>query len=219
MKAQAHTQYKILHEGKEIIVPSVTTVLGQLAKPALIPWANKLGLQGIDVAKYVDLTAEAGSLAHKMILDFFKKQKTDTSEYSKDVIEKAENAFLSFLEWSKGKKIEPIFVEYPMISKAYRYGGTIDFYGLVNGEKTLIDFKTGSGLYEEYAYQLAAYRNLIQIVGDKYVRRQTILRIPRTEDESFEIKEFYGVMYEEFEIFNHLLQIWWLKKELKEVKK
>ena len=34
-----------------------------------------------------------------------------------------------------------------------------------------------------------------------------------------EIKEFYGVMYEEFEIFNHLLQIWWLKKELKEVKK
>ena len=96
MKAQAHTQYKFLDEGKEIIVPSVTTVLGQLAKPALIPWANKLGLQGIDVAKYVDLTAEAGSLAHKMILDFFKNEKTDTSEYSKDIIEKAENAFLSF---------------------------------------------------------------------------------------------------------------------------
>ena len=43
-KANAHTQYKLVDGTK---VPSVTTVLGILNKPALVKWANNLGLQGI----------------------------------------------------------------------------------------------------------------------------------------------------------------------------
>ena len=41
---RAHQRYKI-EDGT--IVPGVTTVVGILNKPALVPWANKLGLEGI----------------------------------------------------------------------------------------------------------------------------------------------------------------------------
>ena len=45
MKSKAHQRYK-LADGTQ--VPGVTTITGQLNKPALIIWANRLGLQGID---------------------------------------------------------------------------------------------------------------------------------------------------------------------------
>ena len=47
-------------------VPSVTTVLGVMAKPQLVYWANKIGLEGIKVNEYVDDKAVIGTLAHYM---------------------------------------------------------------------------------------------------------------------------------------------------------
>ena len=63
-RSKVHTVYKT---GDSIRVPSVTTILGVLSKPALIPWANRLGLQGIDSSKYVDRLATIGTLAHYWI--------------------------------------------------------------------------------------------------------------------------------------------------------
>jgi len=212
MKEKAHTIYK-LSDGTK--VPSVTTIISLLNKPALIPWANQLGLQGIDVVKYVDKLAEVGTLAHQMILDYFKKVKTDTSEYSQETIDKAENSFLSFLEWAKNKKIEPILVEQSVVSEEHGFGGTFDFYGIVDKRFTLIDFKTGSGIYPEYSYQLAAYKTLLEYDYETpyKVKQAMILRIPRTEDEKFEIKVWTNLDIS-WNIFLHLLEIYKLKKEL-----
>jgi len=157
MKEKAHTIYKT---SDGIVVPSVTTINFNSWQPHSFH-GNRLGLQGIDVTKYVDKAAEAGTLAHQMILDYFKKVKTDTSEYSQEIIDKAENSFLSFLEWIKGKEIIPDKVEFQIVSDTQRFGGTPDFFGRVNGIRTLIDFKTGSGIYEEYGYQLAGYQILL----------------------------------------------------------
>lgn len=51
---KAHTRY-YLSDGT--LVPGATTVTGLLNKPALVKWANNLGLQGIDSSKYVDKAA------------------------------------------------------------------------------------------------------------------------------------------------------------------
>jgi len=56
-RSRAHITYK-LADG--VPVPGVTTILSVLNKPALVKWANNLGLQGIDSSKYVDEKA-AGS--------------------------------------------------------------------------------------------------------------------------------------------------------------
>ena len=207
MNAQAHTRYKT-KDG--IIVPSVTTITGLLNKPALVIWANKLGLAGIDSTKYVDKLAEIGTLVHQMILDYFKKVETDFSDYSPETRDKAENSFLSFLEWAKGKDIEPLALEIEAVSESLRFGGKFDFYGFVNGIKTLIDFKTGSGIYSEMGIQLSAYKCLLEENNIGNPEQCMIVRIPRDETESFEVKLFET--RNNFEIFKRLLEIHYLQR-------
>lgn len=209
-KSKAHIIYK-LEDGTK--VPGVTTVLGILNKPALVIWANRLGLQGIDSSKYRDEMADIGTLAHQMILGYFKGEETDTSEYSKSQIELAENCLLSFWNWEKGHKIEVIMAEAPLISKEYNYGGTIDCFCKLDGQPTLLDFKTGKAIYPEFFYQLAAYEQLLAEAG-QLIEVTRILRIGRDEDEGFEERSV-GNLGEQFEIFKHCLAIYNLQKEIK----
>lgn len=210
MNAKVHTRYKT-RSGE--LVPSVTTVIGILNKPYLVKWANNLGLKGIDSSKYVDILADAGSLAHDMILNHFKNEQTDTSECSQFVIDKAENAFLSFLEYAKQHRLEPILVEHEMVSEAKRFGGKCDWYGYEDGVKTLLDFKTGSGIYDEYAFQLAAYKYMLEEEG-REIEIAKIIRIPRTEDEVFQIRAWRN-LDKQIEIFFHLREIYDLQKRIK----
>ena len=209
-KVKSHIRYKD-QEGN--IVPGVTTILGILNKPALVTWANKLGLQGIDSTKYRDEMADIGTLAHLMILDYFNKQETDTSEYSKSQIEKAENCLLSFHQWEMGHDIEPILIEKPLVSELWKYGGTVDLYCKLDGELTLIDFKTGKAIWPEMMYQLAAYQNLL-FENDHFCQKTRILRIGRDEDEGFE-ERVAGDLRIEYAIFNHCLGIYNLQKRRK----
>jgi len=183
-KTKAHIRYK-LPDGT--IVPGVTTVTGSQIgwnKQVLINWANRIGLQGIDSNKYKDDKADIGTLAHAMVTDWLLGIKTDTSDYSKNQIEAAENSALSFYEWAKNKRIKPVLVEIPLVSKKHKFGGTPDIYADINGELELIDLKTGSGIYEEMIIQVAAYGELLT-ENNHEVGNIRILNIPRTEDEAF----------------------------------
>jgi len=209
-KSRAHTIYKLADGSK---VPGVTTVLGILNKPALVIWANKLGLQGIDSSKYRDEMADIGTLAHQMIVDYFKGETTDTSEYSKSQIDLAENCLLSFWEWEKGHKIEVIMAEAQLISTEYDYGGTIDCFCNLDGQPTLLDFKTGKAIYPEFFYQLAAYKQLLTEAGN-LIQVTRILRIGRDDDEGFE-ERLVGKLDKHFEIFLNCLNIYNLQHAIR----
>lgn len=209
-KGKAHIRYK-LKDGHP--VPGVTTALNLLAKPALILWANRMGLAGIDTTKYTDDKAQIGTLAHDMILCHFAKREPDTKDYSANQISAAENSFLSFLEWEKRHAIKPILVEAPLVSEKWRYGGTIDLYCELDGEPCLVDFKTGSGIYDEHFYQVAAYRELLNEHGYSCPTVR-ILNIPRTEDEAFREESKAGLVYE-WEIFRACLDIYRFKQMMR----
>jgi len=211
-RTKAHTRYK-LADGT--IVPGVTTILGILSKPALVKWANNLGLQGIDSSKYVDEKASIGTLAHQMIADYLRGIETDTSEYSKVQINQAENSVLSFFKWEESHKIIPILIEEPLISEQYRFGGTIDCLGEVNGELCLIDFKTSRGIFPEMLIQVAAYTKLLAEYNYQ-IKSARILRIGRTEDEGFDDRVVTSID-KRWEVFCHCLGIYNLQKELKGV--
>jgi hypothetical protein len=187
-KTSAHIRYKTT-DGKA--VPGVTTITGQLAKPQLIPWANKLGLAGIDVKRFVDDKASIGTLAHAMVVAHLIGTDPCLKDYTQNQIDQAENCLLSYYEWEKDKTIEVIVAETPMVSDTYRYGGTPDILAAVDGKPTLIDLKTGKAIYDEHAMQVAAYENLISEVEDIWVESRMILRIGRDEDEGFEVKMFH----------------------------
>jgi hypothetical protein len=210
-KIKAHQIYR---NSDDQIVPSVTTILGILNKPALVKWANNLGLQGIDSSRYTDEMASIGTLAHAMVVAHLKNEKLDLREYSPDQISKAENCVLKYLEWEKDKKVEPLLIERPLVSKMLQFGGQVDLYCKLNGVPTLIDFKTSKAVYSEMIHQLAAYRYLL-IENHYPVEQVFILRIGRDETEGFEVK-LAGNLDTHFELFTRCLEIYNLKKLLKE---
>jgi len=205
LKTQAHTIYK-LKDGT--IVPSVTTITSLFSKPQLVNWANRLGLQGIDVTKYVDDKAEIGSLAHELVLNYFKQEKTVLSDYSPKVVGQALNSFKSFQKFIEGKDIKVKGIEMQMVSEKYKYGGTCDLFAEVDGVLTLIDWKTGSGIYKTMGFQLSAYANLIKENFGVLPKTMMIVRIPRSDDEEFEVKSFD--FEKNWEIFKRLLEIYYL---------
>ena len=193
-------------------VPSSTTVLGILAKPALIEWAWKMGLEGEDYRKNRDDKGEIGTLAHNMILCDAKGTKPDTDNFSKKQIDLAENCLISYYEWVKGHKIKDVLIEEPMVSEEYSFGGTPDRLAYVDGVLTLIDYKTGKGIYEEYYYQTCSYEKLIEECKGEYPERILILNIPRNENEEFSLK-VYKNFDKGWQIFYHCLQIYNLQKK------
>jgi len=235
-KTKAHIRYRLKPTPdwkKGQIVPGVTTIVGVLNKPALIPWANKLGLKGIDVKRYVDDKADIGTLAHAMIIGELTKQPIDTSEYSQQQIDAAQNAVLSFYEWEKEHKLEILHAEQPVISERYGYGGQFDLLGNVsiNGVTRfeLLDLKTGSGIYEEAYYQLGGYllcledghhNELPEMEFHLKPDQVRILNIPRSEDENFQEVILSGRMIElAKEMFLDCLSIYNRKKQIAKLMK
>ena len=214
MKSKAHQRYKLL-DGSPAV--GVTTVTGQLGwnKQILINWANKKGLEGIDTSKYVDDKAEIGTLAHKIVTDSLLGNTTCTDDYSMNQIKSAQNSADSWFNWAKGKKIEPILIETPLVSERLGYGGTLDIFAKIDGVNELIDLKTGKGLFPDMVIQVTAYQQLLY-ENEYEIDGVRILNIPRTKGESFMEKEITPEMGSAaWEIFIKLLEIHKLRRELK----
>jgi len=207
-KNKVHTRYK-LEDGTPIA--GTTTIIGILAKPALINWAWKLGIEGIDYKKVRDTAGSIGTIAHYLIQCHLKEEKADLADYTQENIDKAKVAFNAFLDFEEQHKLENILVEAQLIDTKLLYGGTIDFYGKVDGKLTLLDFKTGSGLWPEMRLQVAAYRNLLQVNGHK-VESVQLLRIDK------ETGEFHHHMLNElseaWHMFKLMIPVARLKKKI-----
>ena len=205
MAIKPHQKY---HTKDGILVPGVTTVLGVLAKPALVPWANKLGLQGIEVGKYVDSLGSVGTLCHTIIECYLKKTEVDFLDYTPNQRTLAEIAAKKFFEWEKKNIFKVIESELQLVSEKNFFGGTCDIYCELNGKKTLIDIKTSKACYSEHFTQVAAYKLLLEENG-YLVEDARILRIGREEAEGFDEKEIpmINIHVEKFLACIKILQI------------
>lgn len=209
MKTKSHVRYR-LQSGVQC--PGVTSITGILAKFPLYNWYWKLGRDGIDHRKHLDFLADVGTLAHSMIFHHLKGEEIATADYSQNQIVLASNSFESFLKWEKQHELKPILLEEQLVSEKYKYGGTPDFYGFVDGCKTLLDFKS-SGIYDDQFIQLSAYVNLLKENGKK-VDACRILVIPTAKDKGFREEQREDVSVH-FEIFLRCLDIYNLRKEMR----
>ena len=210
-EGQAHTRYYAA-DGKR--VPGVTTILGVLAKPALIGWANRMGLEGIDTTKYVDAAARVGTLAHYLVECHLEGQEPELDDFTPNEIKRAEWSFKKFQAYSQEHELQPIALEEPLVSESLRFGGTVDFCGYRDGMPVVIDFKTSKALYPEHLTQAVAYRhlvaeNLILDPGAVY-----ILRIGRDESEGFEERKV-GNLAAHWKLFALCREIYDVRKKAK----
>lgn len=210
-KSKQHTVYKTADGTR---VSGVTTILGVLAKPALIAWANKMGLQGIDTQKYVERAADAGTAAHEMIECHLKGLEFDKNQYAPDLLDLAENGFIKYLDWESGHKVERVESELCLVSERYRYGGTIDMYCLLDGVPTLVDFKTNAtGVFDEMRHQVVAYKQLLEEHG-KPVDNIIIIRLGKSDKMDLEVVQVSDWDIH-WQIFTACLDLCNLQKKLK----
>ena len=213
-QTQIHTVYKKANGER---VPSVTTYLSVLNKPALVAWAWQLGVQGLDYRKVRDQAGDTGTLVHYLILCQLKGEEPDLSYYTPQDLASASSPMNKFNEWLKGKDIKPILLETPLVSEIWNFGGMPDFYGVVDGSLMLLDFKTGKEVYQEAFCQVAAYKRLLEELGHdiEYVK---ILRIGKSADEGFE-ERATGNLENHWKIFLACQQIYNLQREIRKDKK
>ncbi len=85
-----------------------------------------------------------------------------TKEFDIDVLEKESN---QFMDWMERNNYTPIMSECTvanLYNKPSKYAGTIDLMAInKNNNLCIIDIKTGKGIYAQYFYQLAAYRDAV----------------------------------------------------------
>jgi len=148
----------LLLSGEE--VAGVTTILNIYNVEPLKWWANKIGKQGIDLRELLDEKAHVGTLTHSMIHTYFKgiTKAPSFDDYTDNEIQDAYKCYDKFMPWlNKYENVEPIALEQQFVSEVFKFGGTPDFYGKIDGALTLIDFKTSSDTYETHIFQLSAY--------------------------------------------------------------
>lgn len=125
--------------------PSVTQLLDLLAKPALIGWANKQGLAGIDIEVTRKKSLQDGTSIHNQIENYCKGEG--------DFIEERDrNRFNQFMQ---DKKI--LFIEKQIETEWFI--GRFDAMLEVEGKPLIVDYKSGftGKVYLENKLQLIAY--------------------------------------------------------------
>lgn len=154
-------------------VPSVTTVIRAIDKPALPRWAAKAAaeyavkgwdlLAPLDAAERVTLikgapwrqsekAADLGTAVHDAVDAWCTDRPMPTWA---DGVAPFMDQFADFLT-----ERSPEFVhnEVTVWNRTEGYAGTLDFIARINGVLTLGDTKTGKGVYPEAALQLEALR-------------------------------------------------------------
>src|SRR5690606_8512418 len=167
-------------------VPGVTSV-NQSPKPFLAPWNAKLAAEfavehiesvadlaavdpkaAIDLVKmapkrYTKEAADRGTLVHSLCEDISKGEEPDTIPAH---VVGYVDSFRKFLA-----EYTPVFeeVEATVWNTDPGYAGTFDaLVSLPNhgGGRLLVDYKASSGVYDDYAMQLAAYYHASHILRD-----------------------------------------------------
>ena len=142
-------------DGKK--VPSVTTILGCIDKPALVQWSANCS---VDYIKDNIGEIRNQDTSHERIDQLLKKAKTAHRTESKkatdigslvhDAIEtymkggspdaildgspKAQTAFTAFLEWKEKVKLEPVQLECTVFHPVLLFGGSFDCVGYIDLE-------------------------------------------------------------------------------------
>ena len=207
-------------------VPSVTTVLDILAKPALVWWGMKIGVQGVCTLKRlgVDLPWDDPEgivsllTAHKLTVNHVKGKAAERGLSVHDALERwcrtkdipdpadypeEEAGYVKALAlFLVEKEPEPLKFEVMVGSPRFGYAGRYDLFCEIGQLRHLIDLKTSARVYPNHGLQLAAYWQAGLECGYSSAERRVVLRVGK--DGKYE----FSVRSETFEQFLAVLRAW-----------
>jgi hypothetical protein len=185
----------------------VTSILGVIAKPMLVPWAAKETANFVHDALHRMLEARENLSSDKIVLlceqakGAHRKKKDQaadigsivhaaaehyiaTGEWGEFESEKVNNSIAALKQWFSEHHVEFLRTESVVYSRTHGYAGMFDGLAMVDGVKTLIDFKTSTGCYPEMGLQLA----LTEETPDIGIEKRVIVRIGK--DGELETREY-----------------------------
>jgi hypothetical protein len=222
-------EYRFVDEGRKHLhqlfvngewknLTGVTTILGVLDKPGLLPWASKMAC---DWLKEHPGDFTGAEVAWKTVRDSAGKSGTDVhaviEEIIKDVIKNSDGYILSgknpspqiqnFLDWAITNKVKFLDSEKNCWNKDWFVGGIADFvYQKQDGKLFVGDIKTAKGIYPTNYIQGSAYAKMLTGMG-LYDRFDGVTVVRCGKDGSFEIGENFAVE-QNVECFEACLKIY-----------
>ncbi len=158
--------------------------------------------------KELEAAAAIGTEAHAACEWMFRLQMGLKVGPEPVIGERAKIAKAAAEAWAKEHGFEPIRSEQVVYSHRYRYAGTFDLLGYVDGRLTLIDLKTSKAVYDEMRLQLAAYWWALQEMGLEKAERAMVLRLPKlATDPEFEAVEVDS-LETHLQAFLHAAELW-----------
>lgn len=158
------------------VIDSVTKILDNLPKHALIYWSANMAaeyvrnhlkpgvaLDEVEIEQLYERARKAhtqkkvdasgiGSLVHKWCESYINK-----NDPGIPVNEQVRGAVKRFISWEKEHSVNFLLAEQPIYSRRHQYAGTTDFICKIDGKMWLGDIKTSNGIYDSYYAQAAAY--------------------------------------------------------------
>jgi CRISPR/Cas system-associated exonuclease Cas4 (RecB family) len=140
--------------------PSITTVLGDVEKPAIQQWRMSLG--DAKAKKEMERAAARGSAVHEITEKFLNNDPSPTDGYESTHVRQF-NTLKPHL-----RKINNILCqEIPLFSDELEIAGRVDCIGEYDGRLAVIDFKTSNNnkrpdMIHDYFMQASAYAIMFQ---------------------------------------------------------
>lgn len=158
-----------LYTGEDgFVYPSVTTIIHSLGNDNLMKWANVMGFKHKKYETIMEETSEFGTLVHSNLQAIVDPQESFTPIAPKNVVQAYDlnETLRKFQTFIKQFDYQTLWTEKSMVSPRLGYGGTSDWSAVINGKKTLVDFKTAKKPQVHMFLQLGGYYNLATEVGD-----------------------------------------------------
>jgi PD-(D/E)XK nuclease superfamily len=171
-----------------LALPSVTEVLKVLAKPALLPWAFRMGRSAavaaarqaygaaaeVDVAAFAlavervaprsldELPSDALSIGSRLHARIEAEMRCELGEdvTLPPIPERPHPTRVAYEAFLRWRHAHEVrpLAVEQRVYSQRGYAGTVDFFGYVDDRLTVADWKTSGGVYPEHRLQLAAYR-------------------------------------------------------------
>lgn len=176
-------------------VPSVTTICDMYPKPELLRWYGQHSSYEAACAER-DAAGERGTMIHTAIQDLINGETVDVRGWEPRPLKQLQG----FINWWHEKMpvvhhLERMFVH----SGEIGYAGQVDFYGEIDEEMWLIDWKSSAEVYPSHHIQTAAYA---EAIGD--IDRRGVLLLKANTKKGWQLVESDRHQYDDYETFKAL---------------
>ncbi len=161
-------------------LPRVTSITNVVFKPGLLRYYAQQP-NFMTAQETLNHAADWGTATHEAVEKFLIEE-----EYKVDPI--IMPSIQAFKKWQKEYRAKILDIHSDIEKRVYnledRYAGTLDILVEIKGVLGVLDIKTGSGIWDEYSLQLAAYMNAYNksVPSKRMAKTRWILRLDQFEE-------------------------------------